>query len=86
MGLSGMVYERAVSILSIQETGATVMKRGDLHEGDFFFFCRCLSSTAEPKGLCSNEMTLFIRSPTLQDVKENAIQRAFRKADSATLH
>lgn len=38
MGLSGMVYERAVSILSIQETGATVMKRGDLHEGDFFFF------------------------------------------------
>lgn len=42
MVLSGMVYERAVSTLSIQETGATVMKRGDLHEGDlvvsFFLF------------------------------------------------
>lgn len=34
-GVTGMVYERAASSLSIQETGATVMNRGDPHEEDF---------------------------------------------------
>lgn len=38
MGMPGRLYERAVSTLGIQETGATVMKSGDLHEEDFFFF------------------------------------------------
>lgn len=82
-----MVYERAASSLSIQETGATVMNRGDPHEEDFFFFfAGAVQRTLRVCGLRSSEMTLFIMSPAQQDVKESAIHRALRKADSVTLH
>lgn len=81
-----MVYERAASSLSIQETGSTVMNRGDPHEEDFFFFAGAVQRTLRVCGLHSSEMTLFIMSSAQQDVKESAIHRALRKADSVTLH
>lgn len=51
-----------------------------------FFFAGAVQRTLRVCGLRSSEMTLFIMSPAQQDVKESAIHRALRKADSVTLH
>lgn len=52
----------------------------------FFFFAGAVQRTLRVCGLHSSEMTLFIMSSAQQDVKESAIHRALRKADSVTLH